>query len=62
MNDRITTLLKSLSLDDRIITNYNETLIDDILKKEVDWDAADKNLNNLKNVGINFLNNSLGEQ
>lgn len=62
MNDRITTLLNFFSLEDRIIINYNEDLIDNLLKKEIDWNLVDKKLNELKNVGINFLNKSLGEQ
>lgn len=55
MNDRVTTLLSALGLEDRIVEDFNGKLIDDILEKQIDWAITDNRIETLrKNADLFF--------
>lgn len=57
MNDRLVTLLSYLGLENRIYSE--ETSIDDILKKTIDWEAVDRKLQGFRAISTNFLDTAL---
>ena len=56
-NDRITTLLTSLGLENRIVTENSS--VNDILLQKTNWKAVDKKLQALRLESIGFLKNAL---
>ena len=61
MNDRITTLLKSVDLLDRVINTFCKDTIDFVLSSRIDWNDVNKKMEELRNKGIVFLSRSLSE-
>ena len=57
MNDRFFTLLECCHLLNRITTELEFNI--DILNIEIDWNFVDEQINQLRKVGVNFLQNSL---
>ncbi|ETT72282.1 hypothetical protein C173_14625 [Paenibacillus sp. FSL R7-277] len=62
MNDRITTLLHSVGLENRIIDEYNESTIDRLMNETIDWEKVDEKVKEMRKGSINFLENSLVQQ
>jgi len=61
MNDRITTLLGLLNLENRKISEFNPKVIEDILLQEIDWITVEENLKRLRAESCNYLLNALKE-
>jgi len=59
-NVRIHSLLKPLNLLDRIIINYNENRIDEILSDFIKWNDVDEYLQSERNRGVQYLKESIG--
>lgn len=55
MNDRITTLLSTLGLQDRMISNFNEKEIDLIYKKEINWEFVEEKISVIRKESLEFL-------
>lgn len=58
-NDRISSLLNVLGLENRIIINYNSKQLEQILNENIDWNLVDTILNKEREKGIKFLMNNL---
>jgi hypothetical protein len=55
MNDRVFTLLERLGLEDRVIEYYNEEKIEDIMKREIDWERVEKEIDCMRKEALNFF-------
>ena len=56
-NDRVTTLLSSLGLENRIVTR--ESPVNDIIQQRTNWKAVDRRLQALRLESIDFLKKAL---
>lgn len=59
MNDRITTLLGSLGLENRMLTEVDYTLIDKLTSEKIDWTIVEENLKKLKKSSQDFLSEAI---
>lgn len=55
MNDRIVTLLDTLGLSDRIISEFNENKLSLMIDDKIDWIKVEKKLNGYRNISKDFL-------
>lgn len=62
MNDRITTLLKSVGLENRMIDDFNESIIDKLMNETIDWEKVDEKLKGMRKDSIEFFGNSLAQK
>jgi hypothetical protein len=58
-NSRLTSLLKFLDLEDRIIDRYDYDKIDELYKKEINWDFVNNKVNSEKEKSRSFLKKAL---
>lgn len=58
-NMRINSLLESLGLTNRIVSNFNQKKIEQLINQSIDWYNVDKRIEELKQPSINFLLKSL---
>lgn len=61
MNDRINTLLSLLNLESRIIAEFNEENIDNLIKEEINWEKVEVKLRQLKRYSEEFIVQSIEE-
>lgn len=59
MNNRITTLLTSVGLENRIIDSFNENKIDRLMKETIDWERVDIRVKQLRKGSVEFLGKAL---
>jgi hypothetical protein len=59
MNDRITTLLNTIGLSDRIIDTIDKLKLDRLIAEEIKWTEVDEKIMNLRKKSIEFLENAL---
>lgn len=59
MNDRITTLLSSTGLENRMLFDYNENEMDRIMQETIDWVQVDRKVKQLKKDSVDFLETAL---
>lgn len=59
MNDRITTLLSSVGLENRIIDRFNENEIDKLMKETIEWEQVDSKVQQLRKSSVEFLQKAL---
>lgn len=59
MNDRLSTILAEVGLENRAVDSYDENLIDAILRSPIAWNHVNNRLEALRNHGRSFLNHSL---
>lgn len=55
MNDRITTILAAIGLENRAIDSYNEKMIDMIFYSPIEWDQVNQKIEKLRDYGKAFL-------
>lgn len=60
MNNRVTTLLHSVGLENRIIDSFNESKIDDLMNEPIEWEQVESRVNELREGSIEFLKKALG--
>lgn len=60
MNDRIVTLLDSVSLSNRIVAEFYEDKIDTLFAENINWNEVDEKIQAMRTDSINFLENALG--
>jgi hypothetical protein len=61
MNDRISTLLSSVGLQNRIINKFDASEIDRVMKDVIEWEQVDIKVQRLRKGSIEFLEKVLGE-
>lgn len=59
MNNRITTLLTSVGLENRIIDGFNENKIDRLMKEPIDWERVESRVKLLRTGSVEFLEKAL---
>lgn len=59
MNDRFTTLLSAISLQDRIVDKFDDEKLSFLIAKPIDWESIDKKIQEIKALGVEFLKSSL---
>ena len=62
MNDRITTLLSSLGLQERIVTEYDEKSIERIRNMPIDWEDVARKLKVLRGESEDYLSSVINEK
>ena len=55
--DRFVSLLSLIGLEDRMINDLSD--VDKIINNSIKWDSVNEKLENLRNISIHFLNDSL---
>jgi len=55
MNNRITTLLTSVGLENRIIDGFDENKIDRLMKEPIDWERVENRVEQLRKGSVEFL-------
>lgn len=60
MNDRFFTVLKKFGLIDRIIWNYDEINLKNILQKKIDWRTTKKIINDMQHETNRFFSKQFG--
>ncbi len=61
MNDRLTTLLRSVGLEDRIVDKFNKEKLSSLIKESIDWGNVEEKIQEIKTHGIEFLKSALEE-
>ncbi|OQB14347.1 MAG: Polysaccharide pyruvyl transferase [Firmicutes bacterium ADurb.Bin193] len=59
MNDRITTLLSLVGMENRQICEYDESRIDLLISEEIKWESVDNKIQELKKESVEFLKEAL---
>lgn len=59
MNDRITTLLNSVGLANRIVDDFNKSTIDNLMKETIDWKQVDEKVKQMRKGSVEFFENAL---
>lgn len=59
-NERASNILKLCGLENRLVDEFNQDYIDELMAEEIDWDMVNKNMKQLKQNGEDFLISSLG--
>ncbi len=60
MNDRLTTLLGELGIEERFCENVDETK--KCMDKDIDWECVDKKLEHLRHFSLEFLRGVLSDE
>lgn len=60
MNDRFFTMLGSLGLEKRVVSEAEFDI--SFLSQDINWDVVDKNMEKYRSVGLNFLKNIINKQ
>ena len=61
MNDRLTTLLSQLDLENRIVYEYNSDIIEKVLSAPINWTEVENKLKSLKQSSYDFLTEALNK-
>jgi len=61
MNNRIFTLLNLTGLQERLIENYDESKINDLIKKKIEWKIVDERISNLRKESFDFIEKAIKE-
>ena len=59
MNERLTSLLGMLGLEEQIMDKFDANKLDILLAKEIDWDKIDELINKKAKLAKNYLSNAL---
>ena len=59
MNVRISSLLSTVGLGDRLLTEYNEEHVRCLQDMKIEWDEVNAKIELFKNIGVDFLQSSL---
>jgi len=59
MNDRITTLLNSVGLGNRIIDSFNKIKIDELMENSINWENVDCKVQQMRRESIAFIERAL---
>lgn len=59
MNDRITTLLNSVGLQNRIIDSFDDNKIDRLMKEVIDWEKVGNKVQQMRRSSVEFLEKAL---
>ncbi|GAB3769381.1 polysaccharide pyruvyl transferase family protein [Spirosoma horti] len=59
MNDRIYTLLNKFQLSDRILTHYDEDLIENIIKNKINWTQVLEMQEELQKLAFSYLDKNI---
>ena len=62
MNSRITTLLNKVGLSSRVVDNFSEIEIENIINQKIDWVAVNQKISELRLTGVVFLDQELNKQ
>ncbi len=55
MNGRIETLLRSVGLENRVVSRFDGGFVDRLMSSEIDWQEVDRRLGELRNISFDFL-------
>ena len=61
MNDRLTTLLSSVGLLDRIVDKFEEEKLSSLITKSINWNDVEEKIKQMRMLGIEFLRLALEE-
>ena len=59
MNDRFSTVLNKLNLEDRMFNSIDKINLRSEIKKEFNWDEIDAKINDFRQIGQNFIKNQI---
>ena len=59
LSERIANILKQVGLENRMITNYDESKINSLLMEEIRWEEINYKLASIRKIGEDFLFNEL---
>ena len=59
MNNRIVTLLEAVGLKERMVNTFNESKIDQLVVKNIDWYQVDEKVGILRKKSVQFLKKAI---
>lgn len=59
-NERAANILKLCGLENRLVNEFNQDYIDELITEEINWNMVNKNIQQLRHNGADYLNSSLG--